>query len=48
MPTMCIQCLTALEELSISGNPDLLRRCRQGVGEDWHLVSHIQNLTLED
>jgi leucine-rich repeat protein SHOC2 len=43
-----IQCLTALEELYISSNPNLLRRCREGVGEDWPLVSHIQNLMLED
>jgi Leucine-rich repeat (LRR) protein len=43
-----IQCLTALEELFIGGNPDLLRRCREGVGEDWPLVSHIQNLRLRD
>ncbi|PWZ31436.1 Disease resistance protein RGA2 [Zea mays] len=43
-----IQCLTALEELFIGGNPDLLRRCREGVGEDWHLVSHIRTLTLRD
>nr|AAN23093.1 putative rp3 protein [Zea mays] len=41
-----IQRLTALEELYISGNPNLLRRCRHGVGEDWHLVSHIQTIRL--
>ncbi|WVZ91040.1 hypothetical protein U9M48_037266 [Paspalum notatum var. saurae] len=38
----------ALEELLISGNPELLRRCREGVGEDWHLVSHIPDLELHD
>jgi Leucine-rich repeat (LRR) protein len=43
-----IKRLTALEELYISGNSDLVRRCREGVGEDWHLVSHIQNLKVWD
>ncbi|XP_066359452.1 putative disease resistance protein RGA3 isoform X1 [Miscanthus floridulus] len=43
-----IQRLTALEELFISDNLELLRRCREGVGEDWHLVSHIKNLRLLD
>lgn len=42
-----IQRLTALEDLFISYNPDLVRRCREGLGEDWHLVSHIQNLRLQ-
>jgi Leucine-rich repeat (LRR) protein len=42
-----IQRLTALEDLFISYNPDLVRRCTEGLGEDWHLVSHIQNLRLQ-
>jgi Leucine-rich repeat (LRR) protein len=36
-----MQHLTALHTLYISGYPDLARRCQQGVGEDWHLISHI-------
>ncbi|KAF8733309.1 hypothetical protein HU200_014913 [Digitaria exilis] len=43
-----IQSLTNLEELLIDGCPDLLRRCKEGVGEDWQLVSHIPYLTLID
>jgi Leucine-rich repeat (LRR) protein len=43
-----IQRLTALKELLISYNPELIRRCREGVGEDWHLISHIQNIRLCD
>ncbi|WVZ91558.1 hypothetical protein U9M48_037710 [Paspalum notatum var. saurae] len=37
-----------LEALLIGGNPDLVRRCREGVGEDWHLISHIPVLHLLD
>ncbi|KAJ1266095.1 hypothetical protein BS78_08G125000 [Paspalum vaginatum] len=37
----------ALEELKISYIPELFRRCREGLGEDWHLVSHIPYLVLE-
>ncbi|CAN6361618.1 unnamed protein product [Urochloa humidicola] len=43
-----IQCLTALDELAISQCPELVRRCKEGVGEDWHLVSHIPDLELHD
>ncbi|CAL4898204.1 unnamed protein product [Urochloa decumbens] len=42
----CIKRLAALEELTISGCPDLVRRCKEKVGEDWHLVSHIPYLKL--
>ncbi|KAL6847280.1 hypothetical protein ACP4OV_023133 [Aristida adscensionis] len=41
-----IQRLTALEHLMINRCPELLRRCKEGVGEDWHLVSHIPDLDL--
>ncbi|CAN6329661.1 unnamed protein product [Urochloa humidicola] len=41
-----IQQLTGLEKLIISFNPELVRRCKEGVGEDWHLVSHIPDLEL--
>jgi Leucine-rich repeat (LRR) protein len=40
--------LTALEYLMIRNCPELLRRCREGVGEDWHLISHIPDLELWD
>ncbi|CAL4905526.1 unnamed protein product [Urochloa decumbens] len=40
--------LTALEELLIRDNAELVGRCREGVGEDWHLVSHIPYLELLD
>ncbi|CAN6356779.1 unnamed protein product [Urochloa humidicola] len=41
-----IQQLTGLEKLIIGFNPELVRRCKEGVGEDWHLVSHIPDLEL--
>ncbi|CAL5092683.1 unnamed protein product [Urochloa decumbens] len=41
------QRLTGLEKLKISSNPELVRRCKEGVGEDWHLVSHIPDLELQ-
>ncbi|WVZ91564.1 hypothetical protein U9M48_037716 [Paspalum notatum var. saurae] len=36
----------ALEKLMIIHNPELVRRCREGVGEYWNLVSHIPELDL--
>ncbi|CAL4891313.1 unnamed protein product [Urochloa decumbens] len=42
----CIKRLAALEKLRISSCPDLVRRCKEKVGEDWHLVSHIPYLKL--
>jgi Leucine-rich repeat (LRR) protein len=42
----CIKRLVALEELCINNCPELVRRCKERVGEDWHLVSHIPCLTL--
>ncbi|KAK3140112.1 hypothetical protein QOZ80_5AG0396070 [Eleusine coracana subsp. coracana] len=41
-----IQRLYALEELRIYNCPELIRRCKEGEGEDWHLVSHIPDLIL--
>uniref|UniRef100_K3ZFF1 Uncharacterized protein n=1 Tax=Setaria italica TaxID=4555 RepID=K3ZFF1_SETIT len=40
--------LTAPEELTINKCPELVRRCREGVGEDWHLISHVPELRLLD
>jgi len=42
----CIKRITALEELRINNCPELVKRCKERVGEDWHLVSHIPYLTL--
>jgi len=39
--------LTTLEALMIRSCPELVRRCKEGVGEDWHLVSHIPDLDLQ-
>ncbi|RLN27475.1 NBS-LRR disease resistance protein-like [Panicum miliaceum] len=36
-----IQHLTALKDLSITSCPELSKRYSEGVGEDWHLISHI-------
>ncbi|WVZ53608.1 hypothetical protein U9M48_004522 [Paspalum notatum var. saurae] len=41
-----IQRLTALQKLQINGCPCLARRCKQGVGADWHLVSHIPSVGI--
>ncbi|XP_062182273.1 putative disease resistance protein RGA1 isoform X2 [Phragmites australis] len=41
-----IKGLTALQFLSIYGCPDLKRRCERGMGEDWHLISHIPQLWI--
>lgn len=43
-----IQRLTGLWALCIRCCPTLVRRCKEGVGEDWHLVSHIPDLLLRD
>ncbi|XP_062182305.1 putative disease resistance protein RGA4 [Phragmites australis] len=41
-----IQRLTALHQLVIEGCPDLARRYKEGVGEDWYLVSHIPRVRI--
>jgi len=43
-----IQRLPALEELTIRYCPELFRRCQEGVGQDWHLVSHIPDFEVEE
>ncbi|KAK8458490.1 hypothetical protein SEVIR_3G388701v4 [Setaria viridis] len=40
--------LTGPEELTINKCPELVRRCREGLGEDWHLISHVPELRLLD
>uniref|UniRef100_A0ACD5WGD6 Uncharacterized protein n=1 Tax=Avena sativa TaxID=4498 RepID=A0ACD5WGD6_AVESA len=41
-----IQRLTALENLFITGNPHLLKRCKRGAGKDWHLIKHIHHVEI--
>jgi len=43
-----IQRLPVLEELRIATCPELYKRCQEGVGQDWHLVSHIPDLELDE
>ena len=40
--------LTSLQTLKIEGCPILLKRCKKQIGEDWHKISHIPNLYLEE
>ncbi|XP_066339021.1 putative disease resistance protein RGA1 [Miscanthus floridulus] len=40
-----IKDLTALKQLKICFCPDLERRCKRGTGEDWHLISHIPDVS---
>jgi len=41
-----IKDLTALKQLMICFCPDLERRCKRGTGEDWHLISHIPDVSI--
>jgi hypothetical protein len=43
-----IKRLTALQDLYIRGSPGFARRYEQGVGPDWHLVSHIPSVRIYD
>lgn len=43
-----IKGLASLRELDIARSPDLARRCKQGSGEDWHLISHIPCVNIQD
>lgn len=38
--------LGSLKELHIENCPDLLRRCEEGVGEDWHKIAHVPKICL--
>ena len=40
--------LTSLQTLQILSCPILLNRCKKQIGEDWHKISHIPNLYLEE
>ncbi|TYI58706.1 hypothetical protein E1A91_D11G379900v1 [Gossypium mustelinum] len=39
-------CLTSLEYLHIREIPQLEKRCRKGIGADWHKIAHIPNIGL--
>uniref|UniRef100_A0ACD5XSF0 Uncharacterized protein n=1 Tax=Avena sativa TaxID=4498 RepID=A0ACD5XSF0_AVESA len=43
-----IQRLTGLQTLHMIGNPDLAKRYKQGAGKDWHLISHIPDVVIND
>ncbi|XP_050281910.1 putative disease resistance protein RGA3 [Quercus robur] len=43
-----IGALTSLQTLDIAFCPILLKRCKKQIGEDWHKISHIPNLYLEE
>uniref|UniRef100_A0ACD5Y294 Uncharacterized protein n=1 Tax=Avena sativa TaxID=4498 RepID=A0ACD5Y294_AVESA len=43
-----IQRLSDLHTLHMTGNPDLARRYKQGAGKDWHLISHIPDMEIND
>ncbi|PON92561.1 LRR domain containing protein [Trema orientale] len=42
LPTMPVQ------ELVIDNCPILERRCQKEAGEEWHLISHIQNIEIKN
>ncbi|XP_031276699.1 disease resistance protein RGA2-like [Pistacia vera] len=39
---------TALKELNISGCDILRERYKEGTGEDWHKISHIPNIKIDE
>jgi hypothetical protein len=41
-------CLPNLENLLIRGCPELFMRYQPGVGHDWHKISHIKQVKVED
>uniref|UniRef100_A0ACD5XSE8 Uncharacterized protein n=2 Tax=Avena sativa TaxID=4498 RepID=A0ACD5XSE8_AVESA len=44
-----IQQLTNLQKLRIkTGNRDIVKRYKQGTGKDWHLISHIPDVEIND
>ncbi|ESW17616.1 hypothetical protein PHAVU_007G254400 [Phaseolus vulgaris] len=40
--------LTNLEEIEINGCPELCRRLKPKVGPDWHQISHIKNVYIDE
>ncbi|KAL4601267.1 hypothetical protein ACB092_11G259400 [Castanea dentata] len=43
-----IGALTSLQTLYIGECPILQKRCKKQIGEDWHKISHIPNLDIEE
>jgi len=41
-------CFSNLENLYIKGCPELCRRYQRGVGRDWHKISHIKHVYVEE
>ncbi|XP_047981104.1 disease resistance protein RGA2-like isoform X1 [Salvia hispanica] len=39
-----IPALPNLKELTVSGCPQLERRCQRGSGEDWHKIAHVRRI----
>uniref|UniRef100_A0A5B7CHV8 Putative disease resistance protein RGA3 n=1 Tax=Davidia involucrata TaxID=16924 RepID=A0A5B7CHV8_DAVIN len=39
--------LTKLMEIHITSCPELIRRCQREAGEDWHKISHVPNIYLD-
>ncbi|XP_047966839.1 disease resistance protein RGA2-like [Salvia hispanica] len=38
--------LPKLKEITITGCPQLERRCRRGSGEDWHKIAHVRHINI--
>uniref|UniRef100_M1BFF8 Disease resistance protein RGA1 n=1 Tax=Solanum tuberosum TaxID=4113 RepID=M1BFF8_SOLTU len=41
-----LQHLTALTTLTITQCPIVFKRCEKGIGEDWHKIAHIPNVSI--
>ncbi|XP_050905593.1 putative disease resistance protein RGA4 [Lathyrus oleraceus] len=43
---MSIQRLTSLKYLTIYGCSELVKRCKENTGEDWHKIAHVQHIII--
>ncbi|XP_051137087.1 putative disease resistance protein RGA4 [Andrographis paniculata] len=43
----CIQRMTNIQSLYVIFCPKIHRRCKEGIGEDWHKIAHIPNLDIK-
>ncbi|KAH0645653.1 hypothetical protein KY285_033695 [Solanum tuberosum] len=41
-----LQHLTALTNFGVTGCPEVEKRCDKEIGEDWHKIAHIPNLSI--